>query len=92
MTHKTTFVALVALLMFAAACNSQPNANMATRNATPVATPATPTPAPTAPTAQGEPETTAMEVNKAVMVTEELDLGKPVPSIPQGLAQIEPVH
>src|SRR6059058_5905381 len=30
-----------------------------------------------------------MEVNKAVMVTEDLDLGKPVPSIPQGLAQIE---
>ncbi|MFL6214854.1 MAG: hypothetical protein ACJ74J_13300 [Blastocatellia bacterium] len=89
MTHKITFIALAALLVFAAACNSQPNANTATRNATPVATPTTPTPAPTAPTAQGEPETTTMEVNKAVMVTEELDLGKPVPSIPQGLAQIE---
>jgi hypothetical protein len=87
MNRKFTFIILVALLVFAAACTSQPNANTASHNAAPVATP--PTPAPAAPTAQGEPETTQMEVNKAVMVTEELDLGKPVPSIPQGLAQIE---
>ena len=78
------------LLALVAACNSKPNDNVASKNAVPTA-PVTPsTSAPAAPPAQGgEPETTTMEVNKAVMVTEELDLGKPVPSIPQGLAQIE---
>ena len=86
MNRKFSFITLAALLLFAAACNSQPNTNTASHNAAPVATP---TPAPAAPTAQGEPETTTMEVNKAVMVTEELDLGKPVPTIAQGLAQIE---
>src|SRR5689334_25146449 len=87
MNHKLTFIALAALLAFAAACNPQPSTNTATRNTTPVAAP---TPAPTAPTAQnGEPEATPMEVNKAVMVTEELDLGKPAPSIAQALQQIE---
>ena len=78
------------LLALVAACNSKPNDNVASKNAVPAA-PVTPsTPAPAAPAAQGgEPETTTMEVNKAVMVTEDLDLGKPVPSIPQGLTQIE---
>src|SRR5690349_24056941 len=87
MNHKLTLIALAALLAFAAACNSQPSTNTASRNATPAAAPPTPTPAPTA--QSGEPEATPMEVNKAVMVTEELDLGKPVPSIAQALQQIE---
>jgi hypothetical protein len=90
MNHKLTLIALAALLAFAAACNSQPSTNTASRNATPVTAAPPPTPAPTTPTAQnGEPETTPMEVNKAVMVTEELDLGKPLPSIAQALQQIE---
>src|ERR1044072_6652145 len=98
MSHKISFIALAALLAFAAACNPQPSTNTASQNATPVATPppthppplAPPPPPPPAPTAQsGEPEATPMEVNKAVMVTEELDLGKPAPTIAQALQQIE---
>ena len=89
MNHRLRFITFALLLVAAAACNSKPADNTAVKNAAPVAAPA-PTPAPAAPPAQGgEPETATMEVNKAVMVTEELDLGKPVPSIPQGLAQIE---
>ena len=87
-SRKVILITLAALL--AAACNSKPADNAAPKNAAPVAPAPAPAPAPAAPVAQGgEPETTTMEVNKAVMVTEELDLGKPVPSIPQGLQQIE---
>jgi hypothetical protein len=88
MNQRLRFITFALLLVAVVACNSKPNDNAAAKNAAPVAVPAPSTPA--APPAQGgEPETTTMEVNKAVMVTEELDLGKPVPSIPQGLAQIE---
>ncbi len=90
--RQVIFITLVGLLLLAVACDSKPNTNAASKNAAPVATTATPAPAapPAAPPAQGgEPEAVTMEVNKAVMVTEELDLGKPVPSIPQGLQQIE---
>ncbi|HKQ06753.1 MAG TPA: hypothetical protein VJ464_16585 [Blastocatellia bacterium] len=90
MNQRFRFITFALLLVAVVACNSKPNDNSALKNAAPV-TPAAPaTPAPATPPAQGgEPETATMEVNKAVMVTEELDLGKPVPSIPQGLAQIE---
>jgi hypothetical protein len=77
------------LLALVAACNTKPNDNVASKNAVPAAPVTASTPPPAASPAPGEPETTTMEVNKAVMVTEDLDLGKPVPSIPQGLAQIE---
>lgn len=78
------FIALASLL--ATACDSKPNGNTAPRNAAPVAT----SPAPAAPPAPGGgPEAITMEVNKAVMVTEDLDLGRPVPTIVQGLQQIE---
>jgi hypothetical protein len=90
--RKVVFITILILPALVAACGPRPNDNAAAKNAAPVANAApTPiTPAPAAPPAQsGEPETATMEVNKAVMVTEELDLGKPVPSIPQGLAQIE---
>jgi len=85
-SHCVIFITLAALLMLVAACDSKPTNNAASKTAAP----ASPTPAPAAPSAQGPgPETQTMEVNKAVMVTEELDLGKPVPTIPQGLQQIE---
>src|SRR5689334_16394197 len=75
------FITLAALLMLVAACDSKPTNNAASKNVAP----ASPTPAPAAQPAQGGgPETYTMEVNKSVMVTEELDLGKPVPTIAQG--------
>ena len=80
--RQVIFITLVGLLLFAVACDSKPNTNAVSKNAAPVATTATPA-------QSGEPAAVTMEVNKAVMVTEELDLGKPVPSIPQGLQQIE---
>ncbi len=88
MNQRLRFIMLALLLVALAACNSKPNDNAATKNAAPVATSAPSTPA-APPAPGGDPETTTMEVNKAVMVTEDLDLGKPVPTIPQGLAQIE---
>lgn len=86
-SRKVIFIMLAALLGWVAACDSKPNNQTASKNAAPVAQPSSPTPA-AQPAQGGEPETTTMEVNKAVMVTEELDLGRPVPTIAQGLQQI----
>jgi hypothetical protein len=87
-SRQVIFITLAALLGLVAACDSKPNNQAASKNAAPVAQPSSPTPA--AQPAQGSaPETLTMEVNKAVMVTEELDLGRPVPTIAQGLQQIE---
>lgn len=85
-SRKVILITFAALLGFVAACDSKPNNNAASKNAAPASS----TPAPAAQPAQGgELETTMMEVNKAVMVTQELDLGRPVPTIAQGLQQIE---
>jgi hypothetical protein len=86
--RKTVVALLMAFAVFAIACDSKPGSNTASKNTLPAPPVTTPTSAPSQP-AQDGADTTTMEVNKAVMVTEELDLGKPVPSIPQGLAQIE---
>jgi hypothetical protein len=68
------------------------------KNANLAAAAANPTPVPTAPPAQTvtppnepgkEPQTLTMDVNKAVMVTEELDFGGRVPTIAEALQQIE---
>ena len=68
------------------------NANAASSAASPAAAPATPPsqPAVTPPNESGkEPQTLTMDVNKAVMVTEELDFGGPVPTIEEALKHIE---
>ena len=74
-------IAVVTLpLLIAVACGpSGTDADLSKNASAPAPQPATPSqPAPAA--QSGEPELTTMEVNKAVMVTEELDLGKPVPA------------
>lgn len=86
-SRKLGVVAFVGLSVLVAACDSKPNKNAAP--ATPTSAPA-PAPAPAAqPAASGGAETQPMQVNTAVMVTDDLDLGKPVPTIAQGLQQIE---
>jgi hypothetical protein len=81
-TRLLIFLALAALLVSVAACGAKPTNNTAPKNAA--------APAPVAqPAAGGAADQQTMEVNKAVMVTEELDLGKPAPTIAQALQQIE---
>ena len=87
--------ALIGLLMIVAitACDNKPPANKpqtpaAPPSNSPAAPPTQPVTTPTAAPGQ-DAQTLTMEVNKAVMVTEELDFGGRVPSIAEALQQIE---
>lgn len=69
---------------------SERSANVAAPSSNPAATTAPPAQTVTPPNEPGkEPQTLTMDVNKAVMVTEELDFGGRVPSIAEALQQIE---
>jgi hypothetical protein len=89
-SRMAIFTLLAGLLGLVAACDSKPAGNAASKNAAPVTTaPAPPTTPAAQPAQDGGPEMQTMQVNTAVMVTEDLEVGKPVPTIAQGLQQIE---